>query len=153
MDRDTFVTEFGGVFEHSRWVAEETYCHRPFQSVEHLSNCMNGAVLSASHDAQLKLLCAHPDLGTRACVTESSAAEQQNAGLKQLNQAEYDELLSLNAAYRSRFGFPFIFAVKGRGKTDIIEALRRRTTSVPEPEFQEALRQVFRIARFRLEDL
>ena len=104
-------------------------------------------------EEQLALLRAHPDLGTRAKISPSSASEQAGAGLDQLTTAEYARLIGLNGAYREKFGFPFLYAVKGSGKFAILEALERRLSSSREEELQEALRQVFRIARFRLESI
>jgi len=150
--RENFVDAIGWVFEHSPWVAERAWRKRPFTSFDDLSTRMIQEVQSASPDEQLALLCAHPDLGAKAKVSAASAAEQSGAGLDQLTQTEYDTLLLLNEAYRKKFGFPFLFAVKGSDKATIIEALKRRLKSAPEQEFQIALGHVFRIARFRLED-
>jgi len=102
---------------------------------------------------QLALFRAHPDLGTRAKVSPSSTSEQAGAGLDRLTSEEYARLTDLNDAYREKFGFPFLYAVRGSDKFAILEALERRLSSNPEDEFQEALRQVFRIARFRLESV
>ena len=93
------------------------------------------------------------DADFRGPVVDRGGGEQAGAGLNQLTQTEYDNLLNLNSAYRAKFGFPFLCAVKGSGKAAILEALRTRSNSAPELEFEEALQQVFRIARFRLEDL
>ena len=153
MTAEQFVGAVGWVFEHSPWVAERTSHKRPFASVAELSDRMNTTVREALRDEQLALLCAHPDLGTRMQVSSGSASEQMGAGLNQLTESEYTELVNLNNAYRLKFGFPFLSAVKGRGKTEIIAAMRARSGADPEIEFEEALRQVFRIARFRLEDL
>jgi OHCU decarboxylase len=148
-----FVESIGWVFEHSPWVAERAWGHRPFRNFAELCEQMNGEVEAASIDERLALLCAHPDLGTRAKVSASSATEQAGAGLDQLTAGEYAEITQLNAAYREKFGFPFLYAVKGSGKSEILGALRQRLDSSPEGEFEEALRQVYRIARFRLESL
>ncbi len=147
-----FVEAVGWVFEHSPWVAERAWRKRPFISFDDLSTRMIQEVQAASPDEQFALLQAHPDLGTRAKVSTSSAAEQSGAGLDQLSQEEYEDLLRLNREYRNKFGFPFLFAVKGSDKAAILEALKRRLKSTPEQEFQVALGHVFRIARFRLED-
>ena len=152
LPKDKFVETVGWVFEHSPWVAERAWRKRPFASFDDLSTRMIQEVQAASPDEQLALLCAHPDLGTNAKVSAASTAEQSGAGLDQLTQTEYDTLLRLNAEYRKKFGFPFLFAVKGSDKATIIEALQRRLKSAPEQEFQVALGHVFRIARFRLED-
>jgi 2-oxo-4-hydroxy-4-carboxy-5-ureidoimidazoline decarboxylase len=86
-------------------------------------------------------------------VSPSSAKEQAGAGLDRLTQEEYDRLLRLNNAWKEKFGFPFLYAVKGSDKFAIMEAMERRLSSSPEEEFAEALRQVFRIARYRLEEI
>jgi 2-oxo-4-hydroxy-4-carboxy-5-ureidoimidazoline decarboxylase len=151
LGREEFVKCAGEVFEHSPWVAERAWRHRPFESFDQLCERMNGEVNAASVDERLALLRAHPDLGTRAKISLSSAGEQAGAGLDQLTAEEYRRLTTLNAAYREKFGFPFLFAVKGSGKSAILEALQLRLGAAREDEFQEALRQVFRIARFRLE--
>ena len=109
--------------------------------------------MSASPEEQLALLRAHPDLGTRAKISPGSTSEQAGAGLDRLTAGEYKRLLHLNSAYQEKFGFPFLYAVKGSDKFAILEALERRLISNREAEFQEALRQVYRIARFRLEGI
>jgi OHCU decarboxylase len=151
--QEEFVETVGWVFEHSPWVAERAWQHRPFASGSDLSERMNGEVSIASMKEQLALLRAHPDLGTRVKISPSSAAEQAGAGLDQLTSSEYDRLVSLNGVYRDKFGFPFLYAVKGADKFAILEALARRLSSNRVDEFQEALRQVYRIARFRLESI
>jgi OHCU decarboxylase len=148
-----FTEAVGWVFEHSPWVAERAWHHRPFASRDHLSQRMNGVVATASMEERLALLRAHPDLGTRAKISASSAAEQAGVGLDRLTSGEYDRLIDLNRAFREKFGFPFLYAVKGADKFAILEALERRLGSNREEEFEEALRQVYRIARFRLEGI
>jgi len=107
----------------------------------------------ATREEQLALLRAHPDLGARARMSEASLGEQSGAGLDRLTPKEYDHLRALNEAYRHKFGFPFLFAVKGATKHDILVALEQRSHAAPEQEFLEALKQVYRIAWFRLEAL
>jgi len=107
----------------------------------------------ASAEEQLALLQAHPDLGTRVRVSDASAAEQAGAGLDQLTPEEFEHLRGLNQAYRDKFGFPFLFAVKGSSKHDILDALERRVQSSREEEYRVALAQVYRIARFRIESV
>ena len=114
---------------------------------------MRQQVEDAAPARQLALLHAHPDLGDRVLMSKASTREQANAGLNQLTQVELEALLALNQQYRERFGFPFLFAVRGSGNREIIEALCRRIGSAPEDEFREALEQVYRIASFRLEEL
>jgi OHCU decarboxylase len=147
------LAELDFVFEDSPWVAERAWRHGPFSSVEALHAAMVAEVSNASHAEQLELLRAHPDLGARARMSDVSTGEQAGAGLDRLTPVEFETLRRLNAAYREKFGFPFLFAVKGATKHDILEALERRLGAPPEEEFQEALRQVYRIAWFRLESL
>jgi len=113
---------------------------------------MKSVVETARPEEQLALLRAHPDLGTRARISAASTDEQAAAGMTQLNPEEFERLQRLNSAYRNRFGFPFLFAVKGSTKYDVLDALERRLNASPEEELQEALRQVFRIAEFRLRE-
>jgi OHCU decarboxylase len=148
-----FTESVGWVFENSPWVAERAWRHRPFESFVQLSERMNGEVEAASMEERLTLLRAHPDLGTRAKISPGSASEQAGAGLDRLTSDEYTRLVQLNTAYREKFGFPFLYAVKGSDKFAILEALERRLDSNREDEFREALRQVYRIARFRLESI
>ena len=152
LEHAQFVAAIGWVFEHSPWVAERAWAVRPFANVEQLHRVMVERVERALPEEQLALLRAHPDLGTRARVSEASSAEQAGAGLDQLTQAEFERLRALNETYRDKFGFPFLFAVKGSTKHDILEALERRARSSREEEYLVALDQVYRIARFRLED-
>jgi len=152
-EQGQFIETLGWVFEHSPWVAERAWHRRPFWSCGHLSEAMNGEVATASVGEQLDLLRAHPDLGTRARISPGSAVEQAGAGLDRLTSGEYARLMELNAAYRVKFGFPFLYAVKGSDKLAILAALERRLSSSPDNEFAEALHQVYRIARFRLEGI
>ena len=151
LDREAFVALLGGLFEHSPWVAEHAWNRRPFSSGEKLWREMCAIVDAAPEKQKLALIRAHPDLGTRARVSESSAAEQAGAGLGNLNPGEYDILLEQNRRYREKFGFPFIFAVKGSGKEDVSFALMLRLDSNPEDELRQALFEIGRIAWFRLE--
>ena len=152
-DRAAFVRALGWIFEGSPWVAERAWDRRPFRSVDDLHAAMTTVVETATEPEQLALLRAHPDLGTRARVSDVSSAEQQGAGLDRLDVAEFARVHELNANYRARFGFPFLFAVKGRTKHDVLAALEARIGMTRDAEFEEALRQVYRIARFRLEEV
>lgn len=153
LDHSAFVDALGAIFEDSPWVAQRAWPARPFADLGALHTAMTDQVASASFTEKLALLNAHPDLGTRARLSQASATEQASAGLDGLTQSEYEELHRLNGAYRSRFGFPFLLAVRGSTKYDVLRALQTRVSAMPEDEYREALRQVYRIARFRLEDL
>jgi 2-oxo-4-hydroxy-4-carboxy-5-ureidoimidazoline decarboxylase len=151
-DRGAFVEAIGWVFEESPWVAERVWDKRPFATLEALHDAMTAVVGTASIAEQMALLRAHPDLGAHAEMSEASQREQAGAGLDALTRDELQRLRALNLAYREKFGFPFLYAVKGSTRHDILNALERRLSSPRDAEHQEALRQVYRIARFRLED-
>lgn len=151
LDRQAFAEAFGRIFEHSPWVAERAWEERPFGDLRALLVSMIRQVEMASAAEQMALLRAHPDLGTKAKLSEASAAEQAGAGLDQLTAEELELLTKLNDGYKDKFGFPFLYAVKGSNKHDILSALARRVEATPEEEYAEALRQVYRIASFRLD--
>jgi OHCU decarboxylase len=150
LPRTEFVAAFGWVFEHSPWVAERAFELGPFESMETLHAAMRDVVEAATGEEQLALLRAHPDLGTRVRVSAASEAEQAGAGFDQLSPDSFEHLLHLNSEYREKFGFPFIYAVKGSSQEDILVALTIRKDSTREEEFHEALYQVYRIAYFRI---
>jgi 2-oxo-4-hydroxy-4-carboxy-5-ureidoimidazoline decarboxylase len=153
MDHNAFVDTVGWVFEHSPWVAASAWERRPFASLDAIHVRMMEAVENAPVDQQEALLRAHPDLGARVAMSRASRHEQSDAGLSALTADELARLHALNTAYRAKFGFPFIYAVKGATKQDILEALERRLVGTREGERREALRQVYRLARFRLEEV
>jgi 2-oxo-4-hydroxy-4-carboxy-5-ureidoimidazoline decarboxylase len=152
MTPSVFIEAFGDVAEHSPWVAREASAFRPFASRDAMIAAFEHAVKSANHDAQLALIRAHPDLATRAKLTDDSTREQAGAGLDNLTAAEFARFTVLNEAYKARFGFPFIFAVKGATRHMILESFEARAANALEDEFAMALSQVCRIFRFRIED-
>ena len=152
MSPKTFIATFGDVAEHSPWVAREADASRPFASREALVRLFETAIRAASHDAQLALVRAHPDLATKAKLTEDSSNEQAGAGLNTLNADEFARFTDLNTAYKKRFGFPFIFAVKGATKHMILDSFEARVGNDMAVEFETALSQVCRSVRFRIED-
>jgi 2-oxo-4-hydroxy-4-carboxy-5-ureidoimidazoline decarboxylase len=151
-DRDPFVQAIGWVFEHSPWVAERAWTRRPFRSLDHLHAAMVDEMRSGSVEEQLALLRAHPDLGARMTMSQASVGEQSSAGLDRLTADEIRRLQQLNAEYRTKFGFPFLLAVKGSTSAHVLDALPARLAREPHVEFEEGLRQVARIARYRLEE-
>lgn len=157
MDRAAFVAALGGVFEHSPWVAERAFDARPFGSVDALHGAMVAAMRTAPRDKQLALVRAHPELAGRAMVrnelTADSTKEQAGAGLTQCTPDEYARLVDLNARYNAKFGFPFILAVKGYDRRGVIAEFARRVERGVDEEFAEALAQIARITRFRLDAL
>jgi OHCU decarboxylase len=157
LDQRDFVATLADIFEHSPWVAEGVLPLRPFDSVQALHAAMCAVVDTAEAAAQLGLIRAHPQLAGKAAIagdlTAASSQEQSGAGLLHCSPAEYARLGELNAAYQQRFGFPFILAVRGHDRASIIANLDRRLASAADAEHAEALRQIGRIAAFRLEDL
>jgi len=153
LSREQFVDSLGWVFEHSPWVAERAWEMRSFAGLNQLHAAMKQVVNSASREEQLALLRAHPDLGTRARISSASSEEQSGAGLDNLNSDQYQLLQRLNTEYREKFGFPFLYAVKGSTKYDILRSLEQRLGNAAGEEFREALEQVYRIAMFRLQGL
>lgn len=160
MDKADFVSRFGGVFEHSPFIAERAY--DAGLVVEPLSASGVHAALTekfraASHDDRLGVLRAHPDLAGKLAIagglTEDSAKEQAGAGLDRLSPEEHARFTALNTAYTAKFGFPFIIAVKGLTKDDILAAFETRIDNSRETEFATACAQVEKIARLRLESL
>lgn len=140
------------LFEHSPWV-EERADARPSSGDRHAD--LMAVVRDASPDEQLALIRAHPELAGKAAVglTEASAAEQAGAGLDRLTQAEYDRFHALNAAYRAKFGFPFIICVRLTDKAGILAAMERRLSNDRDTEIATALDQIGEIVRLRLEGM
>lgn len=160
MDRDTFVARFGGIFEHSAWIAERAHdagLSPACDSASGLHTALGKAFRQASREKRLGVLTAHPDLAGKLAaarrLTESSTAEQASAGLDALTDAERARFEALNARYRERFAFPFIMAVKGRSKTEILAAFEARIANDAGTEFDTACREVERIALLRLNDI
>jgi 2-oxo-4-hydroxy-4-carboxy-5-ureidoimidazoline decarboxylase len=157
LDHDGFVSTLGNIFEHSPWVAQAAFAGRPFGSVDDLHAAMAAEVEAAGEERQLALIRAHPDLAGKAAraggLTAESIGEQKGAGLDMLSDVEFGEFHRLNDAYKARFGFPFILAVRGHDKHSILAAFRSRLQHDAETERADALGQIARIARFRLEDL
>ena len=157
LDRGDFVTRLGAIFEHSPWVAEDVWPLRPFAGLDDLHAALCKAVVDADVTQRLALLRAHPQLAGKAALrgelTADSTREQQGAGLDQCSPEEYARLHALNARYEQRFGFPFILAVRGHTRGSILANMAARVDNTREDEFAEALHQVERIARFRLEAL
>ena len=160
MSRDAFVARFGGVYEHSPWIAEAVYRRglRPAEDLPAgLAAAMAEVLAQADTESKLALIRAHPDLAGRAAIagglTEASRSEQAGAGLDRCTPEEYRRFQELNDAYKAKFGFPFILAVAGKSRHDILAAFEARIGNDPETEFRSALDQIDRIARLRLEAL
>lgn len=152
-----FVTKLADIFEHSPWVAEAAAVTRPYTSLEALHAAMVAAVMAAPAQAQLDLLCVHPDLAGKlaraGALTQASAQEQAGAGLDQLSEQEYARFTAANTLYRQKFGFPYIIAVKGQNKHSILADFEARVDNDRATEITTALAHVARIAQFRLATL
>ena len=155
MDRASFVDALGAVFEKSPWVANGTWTARPFESVAALHAAMVNVVNTAASTQQLALLCAHPELAGREAragdMTDASEAEQASAGLNRLTAAEFARIGELNRAYSTKFGHPFIIAVRNHTRQGIFAAFDRRLANDVAAERSAALAEVFTITRLRLE--
>ena len=152
MTRPEFLTRFGPVYEASPWVAEGVWPDPP-DDLAGLAAAMAAVVDAAPRELKLALIRAHPELASRARMADASVQEQAGAGLDQCSPAEFEAFQRLNGAYNARFGFPFIFAVKGATRADILAAFEARLGSDPDTEFVTAIAQIHRIAGFRLADL
>lgn len=156
LTHEAFLARFGGVYEGSPWVAEGVWPaveEGGLDSREALAAAMRAVVDAAPQDRRLKLIRAHPELAGRAKMAEASVKEQSGAGLDQCSPAEFAAFQRLNAAYNARFGFPFIVAVTGLSRADILAEFEARLANDPAAEFAAAIAQIHRIAGFRLADL
>jgi len=157
MDRAAFVEKFGGIFENSPWVAEKAWERRPFASLDDMHAAMVAVAKNAPASMQLALLQSHPDLAGKEAqagtMTASSVAEQASAGLNSLSHAEMVQIADLNAAYRRKFGFPFIIAVRMHTKEGILFEFNRRLRNDTQTEFANDLQNVYIITRLRLNKL
>jgi OHCU decarboxylase len=153
MNVSDFTNTLGWVFEGSPWVAENAWKSGPFCSREHLFEAMITIVKDAGESLQLSILRAHPDLGARINMSDVSKREQAVAGLNMLSREEFEEFHSRNQIYVEKFGFPFIMAVKGKGKETILSAMKERICNANEEEWDRAFVEVFKIASIRLTDM
>jgi len=151
-----FIARFGPVYEASPWVAEGVWPAVEAGGLDEpaaLARAMRAEVDAAPREMQLALIRAHPELASRARMADASVREQAGAGLDQCSRAEFEAFQRLNGAYNARFGFPFIVAVKGLTRADILAVFEARLENDPEAEFATAIEQIHRIAGFRLAGL
>jgi len=157
MDHGEFVSRFGAVFERSPWVAEGAWERRPFDDLDGLHGSFVRAIHEAPEDRRVALIRAHPDLAGKAALagelTEESAGEQASAGLDRLSPGEYERFHRLNAAYREKFGLPYVVCVRDNTKETIFAGAERRLSNTREEEIEAALAEISRIGCLRLEDL
>lgn len=146
-----FVAVFGAVFEAAPEIATQAWADRPFDSCQSLHRVMCGLIEGRDRAANRQLLQAHPDLGSKVQMALASVQEQASVGLNSLTKAEFDYFQTLNRAYRARFGFPFIIAVRNHTKASILQAFETRSHNSPEQEYATALAEVMQIAWYRLD--
>ena len=156
MEKDDFAACLGGIYEHSEWVARTASQQRPFQDRAALAATMRLAVETATDEAKLTLIRAHPDLAGKlaraGALSEASTREQAGLGLDRLSDVEFERFTDLNHRYQQRFGFPFVICVRLTDRPGILSAFEARLENEMPREIAEALRQIHHIARLRLAD-
>ena len=156
LPKSEFIKVFGNIFESSSWISEELYKLKPFSSFGDLSTKILGIFENTTKDNQKKILKAHPDLANKTKIgslTSDSKNEQNSAGLDKCTSEEFNEYKNLNFEYKKKFGFPFIFAVKDKSKLEILTNFRKRISCDINIEFEEAKKQVKKIASLRLSEI
>nr|WP_242018331.1 2-oxo-4-hydroxy-4-carboxy-5-ureidoimidazoline decarboxylase [Pseudanabaena sp. FACHB-1998] len=150
MSQSEFTAALGSIFENTPEIAHQAWLARPFENVPQLHQSMAAIVKSMDEAAQLKLICAHPDLGAKFKMAEASVQEQSTVGLDRLSATEYTHFQQLNQAYKNKFSFPFIIAVRNHTKDSILQAFGQRLENSKEAEQQQAIAEIIEIARWRL---
>ena len=153
MSQAEFTEALGEIWEETPEIAERTWHSKPFEDLDGLYQAMVAVVNSMSEAEQLSLIKAHPDLGSKTKMAEASVQEQAGIGLDRLSEVEYQRFQSLNQAYKDKFSFPFIIAVKNHTRESILQAFETRLENSQEQEKQQALIEIGKIARLRLESL
>ena len=153
LNENEFTTIFGSIFEKSEWIALETFRQKPFKNSKDLIERMLKVYKSCSDDKIIKILNLHPKLAIEKKLTSFSTKEQNQAKLDQCSKEELKEFNTLNLNYEKKFQFPFIIAVKGKNKNEILENFRKRINNNYEEEFKKAKEQVMKIALLRLEEI
>jgi 2-oxo-4-hydroxy-4-carboxy-5-ureidoimidazoline decarboxylase len=157
LGQNDFVRGIGPVFEHSPWIAEMTWTEKPFASFEQLHRALCETVKNSGEEKQLALIRAHPDLAGRAALvgtlTRESTSEQAGAGLNNLSPDEIELFQKQNAAYKNKFGFPFVVCARLNKKEAILAGFEQRLKNSRGQEIKTALEEIFKIAELRLRDL
>ena len=151
-----FTEVFGNIFENASWIAEKLYTQKPFANLEDLSKKIISIFENSNNQNKLKILNSHPDLADKTKIgslTPDSNKEQSNAELDQCTEKEFNEFKDLNNKYKKKFGVPFIYAVKDKSKTEILSNFRQRVSYDINVEFDEAIKQVKKIASLRLNEI
>ena len=153
LSKAEFISIFGNIFEKTEWIAERCYESKPYNNLDELVSKMMEIFENIEKERHLEILNSHPDLAVEKKLTEDSKNEQKNASLNQCTDEEFVEFKKLNEEYKKKFGFPFIIAVKGKNKEEILNSFRQRITNNINLEFEEAKKQVKKIASFRLGEI
>jgi len=153
LPQSKFIEIFANIFEKTKWIAERLYNQKPFNSFEDLCFKMLEIFKTTGKENQLKIIRTHPDLADKikmSLLTINSRTEQNRAGLDQCSEKEFNEFKNLNDEYKKKFGFPFILAVGGKNKIEILKKFKKRILNSIDDEFNEAISQVCKIANLRL---
>ena len=153
LDKSEFLSIFGNVFEKSKWISEKVFDKKPFKNLESFISEIIGIYENSDNKTILEILNLHPELAVEKKLTADSEVEQSKANLKRCTPEEFDEFKKLNIEYKKKFNFPFIIAVKGKNKNEILNYFRERINNSLDEEFLEAKKQVKKIATFRLEEI
>ena len=153
LSKAEFISIFGNIFEKTEWIAEKCYESKPYNNLDELVSKMMKVFENIEKERHLEILNSHPDLAVEKKLTKDSKNEQKNASLNQCTDEEFVEFKKLNEEYKKKFGFPFIIAVKGKNKKEILNSFRQRITNNINLEFEEAKKQVKKIANFRLSEI
>ena len=153
LSKAEFISIFRNIFEKTEWIAERCYESKPYNNLDELVSKMMKIFENIEKERHLEILNSHPDLAVEKKLTEDSKNEQKNASLNQCTDEEFVEFKKLNEEYKKKFGFPFIVAVKGKNKEEILNSFRQRITNNINLEFEEAKKQVKKIASFRLGEI
>ena len=153
LSKAEFISIFGNIFEKTEWIAEKCYESKPYNNLDELVSKMMKIFENIESEKHLEILNSHPDLAVEKKLTKDSKNEQKNASLNQCTDEEFLEFKKLNEEYKKKFGFPFIVAVKGKNKEEILNSFRQRITNNINLEFEEAKKQVKKIASFRLGEI
>jgi len=153
LNKSDFISIFGNVFEKTEWIAQKSYDSKPYKNFEELFSKMMKIFENSEKESHLEILNAHPDLAIEKKLTKDSRNEQENANLNECSEEEFKEFKKLNEEYKKKFRFPFIIAVKGKNKEEILNSFRQRITNNINLEFEEAKEQVKKIANLRLNEI
>ena len=153
LDKSEFLSIFGNVFEKSKWISEKVFDKKPFKNLESFVSEIIDIYENSDNETILEILNLHPELAVEKKLTTDSEVEQNKANLKQCTPEEFDRFKKLNIEYKKKFNFPFIIAVKGKNKNEILNYFRERINNSLDEEFLEAKKQVKKIATFRLEEI